>query len=53
MTEANGREPTRELTLKYEDEGPMGLLGLIGSCFSLAAKLAWAGIYVYVLKRRE
>ena len=53
MIETNGREPARDLILKYEEEGPMGLLGLIGSCFTLAGKLAWAGICVYILRRRE
>ena len=52
MAEANDREPARGLILKYEEEGPMGLLGLIGSCFTLAAKLAWAGLCVYFPGRR-
>ena len=51
MMETKGREPARALVFKYE--GPMGLFGLIVSCFTLAAKLAWAGFCVYVIGRRR
>lgn len=53
MRETSGRKPEDDLILKFKEEGPMGLLALIGSCFTLAAKLAWAGLCAYVFPERR